>query len=80
MWAYVDLAHGLALWFGSREDVETHYESIRVVSKKMGVIDQFNERVRLLSSPGDVDECEMDYMRQTCRLPRRVMMRLRKTA
>lgn len=75
--ALVDLKKGLALWSGSRETVEPRFDSLRNRCKGVGILDQFNQDIRILSLPGDVSIDEMNWMMKKRLLPRRVAMRMR---
>ena len=75
--ALVDVKRGLALWTGARETVEIHFESLRNRCKQVGISDQFETDIRLLTLPGDVSVDEMNWMMCKYLLPRRVTMRLR---
>ena len=70
-----DLKHELALWSGTREDIEERAKSIRNRCYRYGIAHEFDEHVRIISSD-EIDELEMDYMLTRLRVPRRVRMRL----
>jgi hypothetical protein len=73
----VDLKKGIALWSGSRELVEQRFESLRNRCKGVGIVEEFESYIRLLSLPGDVSIDEMNWMMQRLLIPRRVSMRLK---
>ena len=74
--ALVDIKRGLSLWTGPRSVVESHYESLRKSCKRAGIIDQFNDDLRILRLPGDVTMEEMNWMIRRALIPRRVSIRL----
>jgi len=76
---FADLKSGVALFPGSREDVQEHIESVARRCKRMNAMDVFMERVRMVCLGEDVDVSEAAYMLSTARLPRRVGIRLRRT-
>jgi hypothetical protein len=69
----VDTKHGLALLPSDEE--ETSQRVARIQKK----LDKSERGMVMMVKVGqDVDESEAEYMRTTCLLPRRVLMRLRK--
>jgi hypothetical protein len=74
--ALVDIKRGLALWSGARDEVEANFDSLRNRCKSSGIIDEFEQDIRLLTLPGDVSVDEMNWMMKRFMLPRRVAMRL----
>lgn len=69
----VDTKHGLALLPGTEDEVTERVQRVRrkLLKKEM-------DKVMVIMVGRDVDEIEAAYMRKTCLLPRRVLMRLRK--
>ena len=78
VWAYIDLGGGIAIWFGSQEEITNHYDRIENQCRQHGATKQFEERARMISVPGQVTEGEMGFMMKHHRMPRRVAMRLLK--
>lgn len=76
VWVYVNLGKGLALWAGTKDEVEARYSSVRNRCKRHGIEKQFDREIRMLCLPGDVDVIEMSYMLSNNRVPRRVSMRM----
>jgi hypothetical protein len=65
-----DIKHGLALFPGTEEEVQ---ETIKRLKRQVKV-----DCLRPVLVGRDIDEMEAKYMRKTCRLPRRVVIRLSK--
>lgn len=67
-----DVSHGLALFPGTEEEVQT------VIDRICRQYDVKNKHLTVAMVGRDVDEKEAVYMKATCRLPRRVQFRLSK--
>jgi hypothetical protein len=70
----VDIKHGLALLPGTEEEVTERVQRVRRKLHKNEM-----DMVMTVMVGRDVDEAEAEYMRTHCLLPRRVLMRLRKS-
>jgi hypothetical protein len=69
----VDVKHGLALLPGTEEEVQERVERVR-----RRLDDKERDMVMVVAVGREVNEVEATYMKETCLLPRRVLMRLRK--